>query len=415
MRLALFAIAFLTAALVGTHGLAYWDAADYVRLAIEGGRSGLLLGRPLFLAVSRALVSLFGPHHAEPALRWFWTAVSATAAPLLASLAGALGLERRAALLAGMFLALSPSFAHTAHQVLTDGPALAASIAALLLAARGRAVAAGVVLAIAIATRETAAVHALALVILLRRRAVLSLAIAAALVALVVVVAQPSLLHWGSAMKQSSQSHPLTLRDVAISVGFLLAVGPLVVVIGATQLRRAHPIAWPAALATALLLFYPDGAFSPRYMLATAPLAFFLAAAPALAARPRLAVVGLVLPIALTKLATRRADAIAARGADAMQTFAHPPARAVLVPGHYCPHVRLALAIEERRDVDLVCPGWEWPEDVARTLDEARRAGRPLVLDLRADAWVGPREDVCRAAIAAYARGHAGPIATLLP
>jgi hypothetical protein len=410
VRLALFVLAFATAALVGTHGLAYWDAADYVRLAIDGGRSGLLLGRPLFLAVSRLVVAISGPHHAEPALRWFWTAVSSTAPPLLATLAVSLGLERRAALLAGVCLALSPSFAHTSHQVLTDGPALAASLAALILAARGRAVLAGVVLAIAIATRETAAVHAIAVVILLRRRAVVSLGITTALIGAAIVLLQPSLLHWGTAMKQSSQSHPLTLREVATSLGWIVAVGP-VVVLGFARIHRAHPMVWPAAIATVLLVFYPDGSFSPRYMLATAPL-LFLAAAPVLATRPRIAVAALVLPISLTKLATRHTDAIAARGAEAMRTFANPPPRALLVPGHYCAHVRLALAIEQRRDVALVCPGWDWPRDLTRTLDEAHR---PLMLDLRADAWVGVREEPLRDAIAAYARERSavGPIAVL--
>lgn len=407
MRLALFAIAFLAAALVGTHGLAYWDAADYARLAIEGGASGLLLGRPLFLWVSRAIALCVDPHHVEPTLRWFWTAVSATSAPLLATLALALGLERRAAFVAGLCLALSPTFAHTSHQILTDGPALAASIAALTFAARGRAVLAGTLLAVAITTRETAAVHAIGVVLLLRRRSIVSLSIAAAVTIGVVLLAHrglpPSLGQWGSAMGRSSQRHPLSARDVAISLGWVLAMAPLPVVIGMARIRSAPCVAWPAAIATLLLVFYPDGAFSPRYVLATAPIAFFLAAAPALASR-RALVWSLLVPIALTKLATRRTDAIATRGREAMTTFAGPPPRALLVPGHYCPHVRLSLAIERRRDVELVCPGWDWPQDLAATLDAARAAGRPLWLDLRDDAWVGTREAVARDALQQYAR-----------
>lgn len=417
MRSALYVVAFLAAALVGTHGLAYWDAADYVRLSLDGGPSGLLLGRPLFLFISRALALLVEPQHAEPLLRWFWTAVSATAAPLMMTLASALGFERRASFVAGLLLALSPSFAHTSHQVLTDGPALAASLAALILASRGRAVFAGILLAVAITTRETAAVHAIAVALLLGRRALITLAVTAVLTIVIVLLAHrglpPSLAHWGAAMEQSSRTHPLTARDVGISLLWILAAGPLAVVVGIAEMRRAPRVVWPALAVTLLLVFYPDGAFSPRYVLATAPIAFFLAAAPYLATRPRLTAVALLVPLALTKVATRRTDALAARGNDAMNTFRAPPPRALIVPGHYCAHVRLELSIERRRDVELVCPGWEWPKDLSAKLGR----GRPVMLDLRDDAWVGPRELSARDAVVAYARQHgaAGPIATFIP
>lgn len=403
-----FGIAFAAAALVGTHGLAYWDAADYVRLSLEGGSSGLLLGRPLFLIASRAVIAFVDPHHAEPVLRWFWTAVSATAAPLMMSFALALGLERRAAFLAGLCLALSPSFAHTSHQVLTDGPALAASLAALTLAARKRAIAAGILLSLAITLRETSAVHAIAIAILLRRRAVITIGLAAALTLFIVLIKPPpSLAHWGSAMGRSSQQHPLSLRDVAISIGWMFAVGPLPVVVAIAKVRTTPRVLYPALIATVLLVFYPDGSFSPRYMLATAPF-LFIVAAPHLRFWPLLLV-----PIALTKLATRRTDAIAARGEEAMRTFASPPQNAIVVPGHYCAHVRLRLAIEKRSDVELICPGWDWPDDLPHALER----GRPIVLDLRPDAWVGAREVAARDAVLAHAqrRGAVGPVATITP
>ena len=82
---ALWALAFAASALVGIHGLAYWDAGDYVRLALEGKMSGLLLGRPLFLLVSRLILSAgVDPASAEVVLRWFWTGIGAIAAPALA-------------------------------------------------------------------------------------------------------------------------------------------------------------------------------------------------------------------------------------------------------------------------------------------------------------------------------------------
>ena len=151
-------------AIVGIHGVAYWDAGDYVRLAIDGGRSGLLLGRPLFLLVSRLILHAgVDPAHAEPVLRWFWNGVGAVAAPALAVLAARLGLSRAASLTVGIALALSPSFAHTAHQVLTDAPSLALAFVALVAATYSQAALAGLLIGVAILTRETAAVHAVAI------------------------------------------------------------------------------------------------------------------------------------------------------------------------------------------------------------------------------------------------------------
>jgi hypothetical protein len=170
---ALWAAAFLASAVIGNHGVGYWDAGDYVRLAIDGGQSGMLLGRPLFLAISHLILAAgVDPAWAEPVLRWFWSAVSAIAAPALAVLAARLGLARPASLAAGAALALSPSFAHTSHQVLTDGPSLALAICALVAATASRPSLSGALLGVAILTRETAAVHVVAVAILLGRRAV---------------------------------------------------------------------------------------------------------------------------------------------------------------------------------------------------------------------------------------------------
>lgn len=433
--LALFALSFAAAALIGTHGLAYWDAGDYARLAVEGRMSGLLLGRPLFLLASRAILAAgFDVADAEPVLRWSWTFFSALAAPLLAVLAGQLGLTRAAAFAAGAALALSPSFAHTAHQVLTDGPALVLTIGALALAARpttGRALLAGLLLGAAIATRETAALFGLSLMMLAaragRRAAVLAVVSCVLGTTLIVLLAHrglpPSLSGWGKAMEKSSTLRPL---DVLLACGWVLSVGPVAVLVGARALaapksRALAWVVWPAAAATALLLFYPFAAWTPRFMLATAPLAFLLPAGPALAKRPRLAAAALLLPLLLAYFATARPRALAERGRDAAARFAGASAPALLVPGHFCPQVELALAIEARksgpRDVTLLCPGWRWPDDPLRALDEARCQGRTVVVDLRADAWVGAWEIAPAAAVSAYAaREHlVGPIAIAAP
>jgi hypothetical protein len=435
---ALFAAAWIVAVAVGTHGIAYWDAADYVRLSIDGGPSGLLLGRPLFLAATRALTRAFlglglDPSAVEPLLRHVATAVSATAAPGLAILATRLGLERRAAIASGIALALSPSFAHTAHQVLTDGPALSLSIAALAIAAgdaRGRLLGSSVLLGAAITTRETAGLHLFALAALVarpggRRRPVLDAALAivvvSATVAAIVLVAHgglpPSLVAWRAAMTRSSSVHPRTLAETARAAAFVVVIGPLPFALAALAWarrevdRRVMLVALPAALATLALVFYQDASFSPRYVLSTAPLGLLLVAGPRLARASRTWLVpALLVPLSVVPFATRRARAIAERGAAIDARLATLPAPALVLPGHVCPHARLAIAIDarrrgERRDLDLLCPGWDWPEDpgaLHRLLDRARCEGRTLAIDVDEEAWVGERERPAREAARAY-------------
>jgi len=411
----LWLLALVASAAVGTHGLVYWDAGDYVRLAIEGGPSGLLLGRPLFLLVSRLVLDAgVEPASAEPVLRWFWSIVSAAAAPAMATLALRLGLDRRAAIAAGALLALSPSFVHSSHQVLTDGPALALSILALVAAAGSRAALAGVLLAAAILTRETAAVHIVAIIWLLGRRAILTLAVmSGALVVVVWLFPPPALTQWAQSMAKSTVSERVGAWQLVAPLIWVLAAGPVPVIVGLVMLLRRPAGRWlavslPAALATAVLLFYPDGSFSPRYMLATVPLACFPAAAIWLSARPRLAIAALVVPLMLVPIVAQPSRAVAARGTAVMQRIARLPAGTLLVPGHYCSFARLGATILARRDFDLVCPGWDWPADPAGVLDAALASGRPIALDLADDAWMPPREAASRDAIRAWAAGRLG-------
>ena len=416
----LWAAAFAASAAIGTHGVAYWDAGDYVRHAIEGSPSGLLLGRPLFLAVSRGILALgVDPHWAEPILRWFWSAVSAFGAPAMAALALAIGLPRRAALVCGFALALSPAFAHTSHHVLTDAPALVLSITALLAAARGRAALAGVIIAAAITTRETAAVHLIAIVFLLGvKRGLAATSVAAASLAIVLwAFPPPGLAQWFDLMSGTTESHPLDVAHVALAAAWVFAAGPLPVLVGLTltpeairRTDRVRLVALPALVGTAALLFYPDGSFSPRYMLATAPVALFFTAAPWLAARPRLTAAALLGPLLLMPLLVRRNYAIASRGKDVMARTAALPAGAFVVPGHYCPHVQLAAAIDSRRDLALMCPGWGWPKDPAATLDSALASGRDVAVDLADNAWLGGREKPARAAVHEWANGRQGRV-----
>jgi len=408
-------VAIAAAALVGTHGIAYWDAGDYVRLAISGGESGLLLGRPLFLLISRLILKTgVDPAHAEMVLRWFWTVAGSTAAPLLGLLAARLGADRTSSIVAGLLLALSPSFAHTAHQVLTDAPALALSVAALCFAARGQAVAAGLLLAAAIATRETAVIHLLAVAWLCGRRGWLAVIVCAASVAAVIAIWRPpSLGSWAGAMSASATANPLSVLDVAIAFVWVLAAGPVPVVTGGFALaRRIVPrevavIAWPAAIATVALMFYPDGSFSPRYMLATVPIAFFIPAALWLNARRRLLVVSLAVPLIAAVIAAQPADRVAAYGATLGTRVSALPDNALVVPGHFCPQARLAATVHGRADLMFVCPGWEWPLDLVSLLENAIANGSIVAIDASADAWVGRREQPLRDEVRAWLERHA--------
>jgi hypothetical protein len=406
-------------AIVGIHGLAYWDAGDYVRLSIEGGQSGLLLGRPLFLLVSHLILqSGVDPVAAEPVLRWFWTGVSAIAAPALALLAARLGLSRRAAIAAGVALALSPSFAHTAHQVMTDAPALAMTIVALLAAASGQSIAAGLFMAAAILTRETAAIHLVAMAWLLGRRA--PIAIALTLIGIgttLAVFPPPAFDAWLHAMSRSVQSHPITIWQIVSPFLWILAAGPVPVAAGIYIMLRRRDLLqtsrWlivsaPAAVGTVILLFYPDGSFSPRYMLATVPLAFFLPAAQWMADRARVMAVAFVVPLIVLFLSTNSARAVAARGAALVDRVAPLPQKSLVVPGHFCPQARLGATIHGRRDLTMMCPGWEWPLDSAAVLDAALAEGRPVAVDLADEAWMPPREVEYRDVIRAWASRHSG-------
>jgi len=413
----LWLLAIAASAAVGTHGIVYWDAGDYVRLALDGGTSGLALGRPLFLLVSRLVLAAgVDPAHAEFVLRWFWTAVGATAAPALAVLASRLDLNRSAAAAAGLALALSPSFAHTNHQVLTDTPALALSIAALIAATYSHAIAAGLLLAAAIATRETSAVHIVAIAILLGRRAILAmLVLAIALAAILLTFPPPGLASWWQLMSQSTVARAATPSGVFKSWLWVLAAGPVPVVAGIFVLARRPAGRWlvvsvPALIATAGLLFYPDGSFSPRYVLATAPLAFFFAGSIWLSQRPRLFMAALIVPLAVVPFITAPSRVIAAYGETVVQRIRSLPAGAIVVPGHYCPQARLGASIYHRSDLSMVCPGWEWPADLSTALDAGRAAGHPVAVDISPDAWRDPGETPHRDAARQWVAGKASDV-----
>jgi hypothetical protein len=160
--------------------------------------------------------------------------------------------------------------------------------------------------------------------------------------------------------------------------------------------RDVAVIAWPAAIATIALLFYPDGSFSPRYMLATVPIAFFIPAALWLKGHTRLLVVALAVPLAVGLVAAQQANRVAAYGATFDTRVSALPENAFVVPGHFCPQARLAATVHGRTDLMFVCPGWEWPVDLASLLENAIANGSIVAIDTSAEAWIGRREQPLR-------------------
>jgi hypothetical protein len=137
-------------------------------------------------------------------------------------------------------------------------------------------------------------------------------------------------------------------------------------------------------------------------VLATAPIAFFIVAAPWLAARKVIAAAALIVPFVAAGIAARSANAVAAQGATLADRVPQLPRDAVVVPGHFCPQARLAAAIAGRSDLGFVCPGWDWPTDVVAVLDDALRQGRPVATDIADAAWIGSREVAPRDEIRAW-------------
>jgi hypothetical protein len=91
---------------------------------------------------------------------------------------------------------------------------------------------------------------------------------------------------------------------------------------------------------------------------------------------------------------------MARQGADVMGRIGALPPGALVVPGHYCPHARLAAGIQRRPDLTMMCTGWSWPADPARALSATVDAGQPVALDLADHAWLAgeaPARDAVRA------------------
>lgn len=439
---------------VAPAGPLYWDSFGYTAQAVGGQVGGLGLGRPLFILLSHGLSSLAlglgaAETSVEPLLRAAWSMVAALSAPLTLATAAALGLDRREQRWAALCVALSPAMAHASGQVLTDGPAVTAVLASTLFAARAIRMeqpnetreallwlASGATFGAAVVCREPAIAHALVLygLIALGAKGTRSRAVVITTAALIVVAGlslvwaarQPgwadTVRNWASAMRRERAEHPYSLRDFAMYLGWLVAMGPVMLLAAIATWARARAALWArskalfvvcaGALAQLIALgAYQDIAFSPRYLLGAMPFALALVAGVALArwastrARVALAVGAMALVTAASgAVMTRRERPLrAAMDTVAARLRGESPGRSlVIVTGQVCPAVQLARKLE-RAPWTTVCPGWDWPRDLGRALDAHLAGGAVVIADLREGVWVGERQLRARAALEAWA------------
>lgn len=456
---ALYALALVSSWWIGPDGPIYWDSFGYVIQSITGRVGGLMLGRPTFVLASHATTlawrALGGSvTSVEPLLRAQWMLVSALGAPALAWVATAAGLSLRASLTAGFFLALSPTVAHSSRAVLTDAPSMAVTLVASGLAwramrdaSRARMFAAGLTLGIAAGMREQAITHVAAFVALAlfaeRRR--LSLALVAC-VGSVGALALPvawialhqrsylaSLGDWSRSMAGERAQHTYGARDLAMFVVWIVASGlaPLAASLGAfakgwrpgTPARPLLAFVSLSTLQLAALAFYQDIAFSPRYLLGALPVGLILPCAIALDGawemrRFRTGVLASAVLIALgAGPLVRRLERPLREGLASLPSrLASIPSNAAVVTGQLCPAVVYYRELARLAPTPTpptwmqVCPGWRWPARLSDRLDALRSEGRPVVIDLRANSWVGERQARSRAQAEVYARTHPGAV-----
>ncbi len=461
-----FVLAVVAAFIVGPGGPIYWDSFGYVRQALSGHVGGLILGRPTFVLVSH-IVALFARHlgvspfSIEARLRVFWLLVSALGAPATARLSRSLGLGNTAAAWSGVVVALSPALAHTSDAVLTDAPSMAITTVSLALAARSLgpsplrfSLASGIALGVAMGLREQAVATLVPLAWLLciaasplRRLAMLALGVALSFGAspAYVFATQPgyasTISQWFVAMAAERAHAHGGLRDLAWYLLWVISLGPLSVVFaGVTVVRWVRDpspvspavlaVCVPALVQLLILAAYQDIAFSPRYLLATFPSAIALPCGIAVArcrfsrATTASVVLALGLTAALAAVGVHAYQAPLQRALRQLpQRLREIPADAVVVTGQLCPAVvyyRVLAQLDPAgwtgesalgapRAVPAwrqVCPGWRWPRDLNATLEEHRAEGRTVVIDLRAVAWVGRRQQLSRREAMAYVSRH---------
>lgn len=460
MFLALYLVALAAIFLMAPGATVYWDAFGYALQAINGDVGGLGLGRPVFVltmhGIARAWLAAGGsPWHLEIVLRVACAMAASAAAPLTARLALDCGGNRRVAWMAGLAVALSPAMAHAGGQVLTDGPGVSLLILACVLGARatlGRrgsiasAVASGAVLGLAVGAREQTVVNVLTLLWFawlaprgLRWRVACAMAVgclaAVALPLAFVFLTQPSYVDtvrsWLANMSRDRSAKTYGWSDLLVYLAWLLSLGPVVVIAGATtialQIRRRKwrwpllaAVAAPAMLQVAWMATFRGIAYSPRFLIVALPGAFAIPASMLVAewagesrTRWRWAIVGWVLPLLVAApVAQARSAALVAILREWPARLASLPATAVVVTGQPCPAIPFVRTIVGLRaspppDWQAVCPGWAWPPDLPGRLDRAIAGSRLVAADLRDASWTGQEQRAARDELARYVAAHA--------
>lgn len=440
-------------------GPLYWDSFGYVEQALRCKVGGLGLGRPLFVlflhAVTRVVMS-FGTTAAEleRALALACLLVSAFVAPLTAMYGSRVGLGRHGAMAAGIVVATSPLFAHTTGSVLTEGPSMVLAMASLVVAtARVRQPAllrwllAGALVGGAVAMREQAIYFLPATLLHAARERTRWRTLAVTLVGFALVLG--GAVGWFAATQdgyavrfviwRGGVAHEVAdaafmhrTHDIPLTLAGLLALGPVAIVLAATafgtrtrqllgRARGPAPLVLASVALLATLLVVPDVALRPRYFCLLLPGLVAIPAGLAVARlspriRPLLAVAA-ALPLLASAPWVNAYDAqqVAATRETRARIASLPPT-ALLVTGRPCASLVLdnviaSYAGEPKVDVARICAGWAWPANLRQSLDEARRKGAYVVVDMREGAWtpVHVRE---RREAAAYLEQH-GDIAIL--
>jgi hypothetical protein len=446
---------------IAPSGPLYWDSFGYTAQAVTAQVGGLGLGRPLFILLSHGLSWLALALGAsldsiEPLLRAAWSVVAALAAPLAMLVAEALGFSRSEQRWTALCVALSPAMAHASGQVLTDGPAVSALLGSTWCALRAKDgdgprealwwLAAGALLGAAVVFREPSIAHALVLYALIslgpkgsRSRSVVISTGAMILVgglSLVWAARQPgwadTVRAWALAMRRERAEHPYSLRDFAMYLAWLLALGPVMLaaaIDGWASMRahvRAHgrALLYVAAGSLAQLIAlgaYQDIAFSPRYLLGAMPGALALTAALSLARRARtparsaVAVALMALVVLGAGLALRATERPLRAAIDTVSVrLREERGERVIVTGQVCPAVQMEQRFERVRaardhravePIVTVCPGWGWPANLQVVLDDHLARGCVVIADLREGVWVGERQLRARTELEAWLRG----------
>ena len=235
----------------------------------------------------------------------------------------------------------------------------------------------------------------------------------------------------GMALDRSAKTYGW--RDLAVYGGWVLSLGPIVVLGAGSWLVRAGSAFWrrptlllaitaPSVAQIVWMATFRGVWYSPRFLLSAFPGACAVPGALLLAgwaggSRSRVVavVMAIVVPLAIAAPVVRaRSALLEATIHDWPGRLTSLPPRSVIVSGLPCaavPFVREMVLRDVSRTTappewQAVCPGWGWPADLPATLDRAMDEGRTVAIDLRPASWVGPEQRAAMGQAVAYVNRH---------